>query len=145
MLYEVFLHEVGHLQVVDDAAKSIRRRFAHETRAEEFAEHWRRELWSRPFDHSDAVHGRPSAAEMKAVCDDWPAAHADYKKALLCEHRKQYEDAVSLLTRAIDCYPGHSLALERLGILTGHGRGTNQSTTRSIELLSAAVRRDAAM
>jgi tetratricopeptide (TPR) repeat protein len=40
MLYDVFLHELGHIQVVDRKAKSTRRRFASETRAQEFAEHW---------------------------------------------------------------------------------------------------------
>jgi tetratricopeptide (TPR) repeat protein len=142
MLYDVFLHEIGHLQVVDEKAKSIRRRFAHETRAEEFAEHWRRKLWSRPFDHPDPVHSPPSPEEMKAVRNDWSAAHGDYKKALLCKHRKQHGEAVTLLTRAIERYPSHSIALERLGVLTYGGRGTTQSCTRSIELLSAAVRLD---
>lgn len=46
LLYDVFLHELGHLQVVDPAAQSERRRFASESLAQDFANHWRRALWS---------------------------------------------------------------------------------------------------
>ena len=58
-LYEVFLHELGHLQLVEPNAKNDRRRFASESLAEAFAKHWRRVLWSRPFDHPDPVHHPP--------------------------------------------------------------------------------------
>jgi hypothetical protein len=63
MLYDVFLHELGHLQIIDAAAKSPRRRFAMERCAEDFALRWRRELWSRHFVHADAVHNPPDAQE----------------------------------------------------------------------------------
>lgn len=46
LLYDVFLHELGHLQIVNEKASSARRKFAHGRKAEEFAEHWRRHLWS---------------------------------------------------------------------------------------------------
>jgi len=46
-------------QIIDPEAKTVRRRFASETRAWEFANHWRHEFWSRHFDHPDAVHNRP--------------------------------------------------------------------------------------
>jgi hypothetical protein len=62
MLYEVFLHELGHLQVVNDHAKDVRRRFAMETKAEEFAAYWRERLWNEAFDHADPVHQPPLAA-----------------------------------------------------------------------------------
>lgn len=140
MLYDVFLHELGHIQVVDRKAKSTRRKFAGETRAQDFAEHWRRELWSRPFDHPDPVHSPPSPEETEALRDGWRVANGDYKKALLCEGAKRYEEAALLLTRAVGRYPGHSMALERLGVLTYAGKGTTQSAVRSIKLLSAAVR-----
>ena len=64
MLYDVFLHELGHLQIVDDAAKSVRRKFAMETKAQEFADHWRRRLWSEYSDHPDPVHNAPSEQEI---------------------------------------------------------------------------------
>jgi tetratricopeptide (TPR) repeat protein len=142
MLYDVFLHELGHIQVVDKKAKTIRRRFASETRAQEFAEHWCRELWSRPFDHPDPVHSPPSPEEIETLSDGWLAANSDYKKGLLCEKAKRYEEAIRLLTRAVERYPGHSMALERLGVLTYSGMGTTQSTASSIVLLGTAVRLD---
>jgi len=59
LLYEVFLHELGHLQIVNPKAKTPRRRFASETLAQEFANHWRGILWAKPFDHPDSVHNPP--------------------------------------------------------------------------------------
>jgi len=64
MLYDVLLHELGHLQIIDEKATSIRRKFAHETRAEQFATHWCKSLWSEPFEHADPVHNPPSKAEL---------------------------------------------------------------------------------
>jgi tetratricopeptide (TPR) repeat protein len=64
LLYDVFLHELGHLQVVDSAAKSDRRKFAMETKAQEFAMGWCEQLWSRWFDHPDLVHSAPTEAEL---------------------------------------------------------------------------------
>jgi tetratricopeptide (TPR) repeat protein len=142
MLYDVFLHELGHIQFVDRKAKSTRRRFAGETRAQEFAEHWCRELWSQPFDHPDPVHGPPSPDEIETLRENWKDANSDYKKGLLYEKAGRQEEAVLLLSRAVGRYPSHSLALERLGVLTYGGMGTIQSNVRSIELLSRAVRLD---
>jgi hypothetical protein len=67
MLYDVLLHELGHLQLIDKDARSIRRKFAHEKLAQEFAVHWCRELWSEPFPHRDPVHNPPVAAEFEPV------------------------------------------------------------------------------
>ena len=52
-LYDVFLHELGHLQVVNERTKSERLRFAREKCAQEFAERWLRKLWSEHLDHPD--------------------------------------------------------------------------------------------
>src|SRR5262249_4826590 len=41
MLYDVFLHELGHLQIVEPTARTLRRKFAREHRAQEFADYWR--------------------------------------------------------------------------------------------------------
>ena len=65
MLYEVFLHELGHLQVVDKDSPNIRRRFALEKKAQEFADHWRKRLWLERFEHADRVHNPPSAQELR--------------------------------------------------------------------------------
>lgn len=64
MLYEVFLHELGHLQLVDRRPRRIQRKFAGETRASEFATYWRKQLWSATFDHPDPVHTPPTAGEF---------------------------------------------------------------------------------
>lgn len=61
MLYDVFLHELGHLQLVDGNRRSERLRFALERHAEEFADKWRRQLWSAYFDHPDPVHNAPAS------------------------------------------------------------------------------------
>jgi hypothetical protein len=63
-LDDTFLHELGHLQVVNEAATSVRRKLARERRAEDFASTWRRRLWLYPFDHPDPVHNRPTRAEL---------------------------------------------------------------------------------
>jgi hypothetical protein len=63
MLYKTFLHELGHLQVIRDHAKSERRKFAMETRAEQFAQFWRKKLWAAPFIHPDPVHNPPTEQE----------------------------------------------------------------------------------
>ncbi len=67
LLYDVFLHELGHLQVVDPQAKTLRRIFAGETLAEEFATCWRKRLWSEPFDHPDPAHNPPARGERVAA------------------------------------------------------------------------------
>ena len=64
LLYDVFLHELGHLQIVDEEAKSVRRKFADETKAQEFAMNWCKFLWSAPFDHPNPVHNPPSPEEL---------------------------------------------------------------------------------
>lgn len=78
-LYHVFLHELGHLQIVDSKAKRIKRKFAGETKAQEFADYWRAQLWLTSFDHSDQVHNPPSAEELRQleeVATKYPAEAA---------------------------------------------------------------------
>ena len=69
ILYDVLLHEIGHLQVIHERAKTDRRRFANETKAQEFAMYWCRKLWSEPFDHVDPFHNPPGAEELAALSD----------------------------------------------------------------------------
>ena len=71
MLYSVLLHEIGHLQLVDETRRSRRLRFAREKLAEEFAVRWCNCLWSVPFPHSDPVHNPAGPEELRmlsAVC-----------------------------------------------------------------------------
>ena len=60
LLYDVFLHELGHCS---DPTK----RYAKERKAQEFADYWRKELWSKPFDHPAPEHHAPAEAELGAV------------------------------------------------------------------------------
>jgi hypothetical protein len=63
----VFLHELGHLQLVGGQGHSGRLTFARERSAQEFAIEWCDRLWSEPFAHPDPVHNPPSAQEMTAL------------------------------------------------------------------------------
>lgn len=64
MLYDVFLHELGHLQPIDENARSLRLKFAREKMAQTFAVEWCNRLWSEPFAHPDPVHNPPSPEEF---------------------------------------------------------------------------------
>jgi len=64
LLYDVFLHELGHLQIINPQSRDFRRKFADETKAQEFADLWRKKLWQTHYQHPDPVHNRPSEAEM---------------------------------------------------------------------------------
>lgn len=65
LLYDVLLHEIGHLQMIDESRPSLRLRFAHEKLANAFAIEWRRRFWSVPFAHPDPVHNPPGAEELE--------------------------------------------------------------------------------
>jgi hypothetical protein len=64
MLYDVFLHELGHLQPIKENARSARLRFAHEKLAQAFAVEWCKRLWAHPFPHPDPVHNPPTPEEF---------------------------------------------------------------------------------
>jgi len=64
MLYDVFLHELGHLQPIKENARSARLRFAHEKLAQAFAVEWCNRLWAEPFPHPDPVHNAPTPEEF---------------------------------------------------------------------------------
>ena len=64
LLYDVLLHEIGHLQIINPESKTFRRRFADETKAQEFADAWRKKLWKEYFEHPDPVHNAPIADEL---------------------------------------------------------------------------------
>ena len=69
LIYDVFLHELGHLQIVDSHAKTPRRKFADETRAVDFATYWRNQLWSEDFPFPDPGHHPPSKEELAALSE----------------------------------------------------------------------------
>jgi hypothetical protein len=66
VLYDVFLHELGHLQLIDARAPD-RLKFAREKLAHEFAAEWRGRLWSEPFPHPDPAHNPPSPEEFDTL------------------------------------------------------------------------------
>jgi hypothetical protein len=67
MLYNVFLHELGHLQLINRDTRSLRLKYARERLAQEFAMHWCNELWSEPYPHPDPVHNPPVPAEASSA------------------------------------------------------------------------------
>ena len=64
ILYDVLLHEIGHLQLIEERRPSERLKFAREKLAQAFAMRWCRKLWSEPFFHSDPVHNPPHRNEL---------------------------------------------------------------------------------
>ena len=63
MIYRVFLHELGHLQLMKEDARSAALKFAR-GKAAAFAVKWAKRLWSEPFHHPDPVHHAPTVAEI---------------------------------------------------------------------------------
>jgi hypothetical protein len=144
MLYDVLLHEIGHLHVVDGRARSVRRKFADETIAQDLANQWREELWSTHFDHADPVHNPPTADETAAL-SRWGEAHAAYRRGIAAEGdaaRQHHE-------RAVELYPAHSHALTELSQLVvlqamHQLRQPNPRDARqqAVELLARALHTD---
>jgi tetratricopeptide (TPR) repeat protein len=116
-LYDTLLHEIGHLQIIYPKAANPNRKFADEPKAEEFADFWRKKLWSRHFDHPDPVHNPPSKQEIKLLKAGWIEAHQAYKKGHKLEQSGKLEQARSCYLQATELYPHHTLALERLEVL----------------------------
>ena len=63
----VFLHELGHLQVVDESTNEPRKRYAKERKAQEFADYWRMKLWSASLDNLAPEHNGPDMEEVAAL------------------------------------------------------------------------------
>jgi hypothetical protein len=76
ILYDVFLHELGHLQLIDGETRSVRLRFAREKLAQAFAMQWCAKLWSMPFPHPDPVHNPPAAEELTSIPTGTITKHA---------------------------------------------------------------------
>lgn len=67
ILYDVLLHEIGHLQLIDESRRSGRLKFAREKLAQQFALLWCNRLWSIPFHHIDPVHNPPAPEELHSL------------------------------------------------------------------------------
>jgi hypothetical protein len=61
------LHEIGHLQLIDESRRSGRLKFAREKLAQQFALLWCNRLWSVPFHHIDPVHNAPAPEELHSL------------------------------------------------------------------------------
>ena len=148
-LYNTFLHELGHLQVILPKESNPNRKFAREPIAQGVANYWRGEMWSQPFDHPDPVHNPPSPEEMSLLEAGWVDSHLAYKKGYQLEQAADREDAVEnrkqairQYQRSVDRYPIHALALERLGILSCAevGEATEEeSLLTAVELFRSAL------
>lgn len=105
LLYDVFLHELGHLQVIHEGASSNRRKFAAETRAQEFGMTWCRKLWAQPFDHPDPVHQPPTPLELARLedgtqeCFDFLLRHFHDDLALFEDEPEDHIYAMAQLAR----------------------------------------------
>lgn len=125
-LYYTFLHELGHLQVVRPDKKDPDRKYGGEKVAHEFANYWRKKLWAEKNNHPDPIHNPPSKKELNLLESGWTKAHNLYKKGLNLDNAKDRERAMSYYRQAIEAYPNHTQALERLGVLT-HEQGEKDS------------------
>jgi hypothetical protein len=67
LLYDVFLHELGHLRLIYERTRSARLKFARETLAQDFAMEWCGRLWAEPYHHPDPVHNQPGPTEMAVL------------------------------------------------------------------------------
>jgi hypothetical protein len=82
LLYDTLLHELGHLQLVRPKGRGYDRKFASETLARQFANDWRRELFSQPFEHRDPVHNAPTQAEL-AMLPWWACLDKTERESLV--------------------------------------------------------------
>jgi len=127
-LYYTFLHELGHLQVILPDKSDPLRKYAGETKTHLFTNQWRKKLWAEKFDHPDPVHNPPSKEELRLLKRGWVKAHFLYKKGLNIDHSKDTEKAMSYYRQAIEIYPNHTQALERIGVLTYEQNETTANT-----------------
>lgn len=139
MLYDTFLHELGHLQIILPDRSNPRRKYAGETKAQEFANYWRKKLWAKKFNHLDPVHNPPSKQELHLLKSGWIKAHNLYKKGLNLDNAKDTERALSYYRQATETYPDHTQALERLGMLT-YNQGEKDSNKAALKQAEAWLR-----
>lgn len=67
LLYDVFLHEIGHLQIINKKKSNVNRKFASEGLAQSFADNLRKKLWASNFDHPDPFHNKPEIDELSII------------------------------------------------------------------------------
>jgi len=67
ILYDVLLHELGHLQLINENGRSERLKFAREKLAQAFAMRWCKRLWSVPVPQLGPVHNAPGPEEIRLL------------------------------------------------------------------------------
>ena len=117
-LYYTFLHELGHLQIILPNKSNPNRKYAGETKTHLFTNYWRKKLWAEKFDHPDPVHNPPTDEELNLLKRCWVKAHLLYKKGHNFDMSNDIEKAMMYYLQAIQIYPNHTQALERIGMLT---------------------------
>ena len=106
MLYDVLLHELGHLQLVRPRARGYDRKYASETLAQRFADTWRRTLYAQPFDHPDPIHNPPTAHELDTL-PLWERLDKAQKEQLVHLVVAAPHPALPDLSRLGDIAPSH--------------------------------------
>jgi tetratricopeptide (TPR) repeat protein len=138
LLYHTFLHELGHLQIILPHSTNPKRKFADETKSNQFAIYWRQQLWSEPFDHPDPVHNPPSEEEIQSVRTGWQEANLAYRKGWVLHRADHRDEAIKHYRKCLKLYPDHALALQHLGWLSfGHNQ-----LDEAVNLLTRSVRLD---
>lgn len=148
MLYDVLLHELGHLQVILPDSRNPNRKFASETKAQKFANEWRRQLWSTHFDHPDPVHNPPDEVELQLLKAGWIESNLWYKRGLDKHDPDKPDAAAACYEQALAHYPYHALALEGLGRAwrsIGCNDDNREAMLKSIEVFRRAIAIDPAL
>lgn len=102
MLYDVFLHELKHTQLLRNSKKRIVDKIPLEKQAEEYAEYWRGELYQHHFDHPDPVHNLPSEIEKERLKKYWTKAIDFLQKGMRLRDRKEIRSALLNYEEAIE-------------------------------------------
>lgn len=67
LLYDVLLHELGHMQLVLPKSSNWDRKYASEKIAQDFADDWRNKLYAGRFEHPDPIHNKPFMDELDTI------------------------------------------------------------------------------
>ena len=135
LLYGTFLHELRHTQIISPAKKITRDKIPLEKLAEEYADHWRGELYKESFDHPDPVHNLPSDEEKKRLKEYWPSAMKYLQEGVRYYGREEYSPALSAYRQSVkfmEQYHGESTLVNR-------DVKKIQETIRSLEYRSSSI------
>jgi len=101
LLYHTFLHELRHTQLLENGKKRTRDKMPLEKQADEYADHWRGELYQNYFKHPDPIHNLPSKTEKECLRKYWPTAMDFLQKGMRFKNRKDTRNALLNYEKAI--------------------------------------------